>query len=165
MWILQTPSERFFKDPQQRKQVEALFNVIVPGDVMAPSAGDVNAVEYLDRLLAMSDDTYYEIPAWRKLYEQGLPALDQACAARFNGATILQATKNNLVELLDKLSQGALSGFPDGFDQKRFFEAMRNHCIEGCFVDPRWGGNAEGRMWRWFGYLQDSEETMWRYNG
>jgi gluconate 2-dehydrogenase gamma chain len=165
MWILTPPSERFFKDPQQRKQVEALFSVIVPGDTLGPSATDVDAVEYLDRLLAMDEKTYYEIPAWKDLYTKALPALDQASAAINNGATITQLSKDKLVDLLDRLSKGQLSGFPAGLDQKVFFETLRNHCIEGCFADPRWGGNKDGKMWRWFGYLQDAEETMWRYTG
>ncbi len=165
MWILHPPSERFFKDPQQRKQVEALFSVIVPGDVTGPNATDVDAVEYLDRLLAMDEKTYYEIPKWKDQYTKGLPALNQASTALNNGANIHQLAKEKLVELLDKLSKGQLSGFPEGFDQKGFFETLRNHCIEGCFADPRWGGNKDGKMWRWFGYLQESEETMWRYTG
>ena len=42
-------------------------------------------------------------------------------------------------------------------DNPAFFDLLRAHCIEGCFCDPRWGGNRDGIMWRWFDYLYRSE--------
>ena len=47
---------------------------------------------------------------------------------------------------------------PDGLDQKRVFATMRNHCIEGCFADPRWRGNRDAVMWRWLGSHGPAEE-------
>ena len=35
---------------------------------------------------------------------------------------------------------------------------MRNHCIEGCFADPRWRGNRDAVMWRWLGSHGPAEE-------
>lgn len=163
MWSLPFTTERFFT-PEQRKTVEALFSVIIPGDATAPSATDVDAAEYIDRLLKMDASVYYEIERWRGQYLAGLPALDAASAALNNGAVVRQLSKDKLIDLLDRLSKAQLSGFPDGLDQKVFFEILRNHCIEGCFADARWGGNKDNRMWRWFGYLQSPEETMWRYS-
>ena len=46
----------------------------------------------------------------------------------------------------------------EGLDQKRLFTTMRNHCIEGCFADPRWRGNREAVMWRWLGSHGPAEE-------
>jgi gluconate 2-dehydrogenase gamma chain len=163
MWSLPFTGERFFS-AEQRKEIEALFSVIVPGDATAPSATDVNAAEYIDRLLKMDASVYYEIEKWRNQYGGGLAALEAASAALNNGATIVQLSKDRLIDLLDRLSKAQLSGFPPELDQKVFFETLRNHCIEGCFADPRWGGNKDNRMWRWFGYLQPPEETMWRYS-
>jgi hypothetical protein len=91
-------------------------------------------------------------------------ALDAASAALNNGSKVAQISKDKLIDLLDKLSKSQLPGTPAGFDQSGFFETLRNHCIEGCFADPRWGGNKDNRMWRWFGYLHEPEETMWRYS-
>lgn len=163
MWGLPFTAEKFFSI-EQRKQVEALFNAIIPGDATAPSAADVNAAEYIDRLLKMEGSVYYEIDKWRNQYAAGLSALDAASAALNNGATVTQLPKDRVTDLLDRLSKSQLSSFPEGLDQKGFFETLRNHCIEGCFADPRWGGNRDNRMWRWFGYLQQPEETMWRYS-
>ena len=163
MWSLPFTGERFFT-PEQRKTVEALFSVIVPGDSTAPSATDVDAVEYVDRLLKMDDSVYYEIANWRAIYLAGLPALDAASAALNNGATVSQLSKDQLTDLLQRLSQAQLAGMPVGLDQKALFQTLRDNCIEGCFADARWGGNKENRMWRWFGYLQAPEETMWRYS-
>jgi hypothetical protein len=40
-------------------------------------------------------------------------------------------------------------------DQRQLFALLRDHCIQGCFADPRWGGNRDAAMWRWFGYLSE----------
>jgi hypothetical protein len=53
-----------------------------------------------------------------------------------------------------------LEGFVKEIDQKRLFATLRSHCIEGCFGDPRWGGNDGGAMWRWFGYTTPAEDTL-----
>jgi gluconate 2-dehydrogenase gamma chain len=38
------------------------------------------------------------------------------------------------------------------------FTTLRRHCIQGCFADPRWGGNKNKVMWRGIGYLQPAED-------
>jgi hypothetical protein len=146
----------FFSGPQ-RRQVEALFDAILPGDAGAPAAHDVGAAEFLDRLLAREPSAYYDIQAWRTLYVNGLAALDAASAALY-GRPLLDLDAGETEGLLTNLSRGSLIGFPPEVDQQRLFATFRNHCIEGCFADPRWGGNRDGLMWRWFGYLQPAEE-------
>lgn len=152
MWIL-PPSEARFFNPEQRAQVAALFEAILPGTDHSPGATDAGAVEYIDRLLALDGATYYEIPRWRELYQAALPALADAAAARY-GAPLQNLTADQLTELLGELQRGELTEVPSQVDQRRFFSVLRAGCIEGCFADPRWGGNADRVMWRWYGYLQ-----------
>lgn len=151
MWVLHTRDERFFT-PEEHKQVELLLETILPGTSTSPGATDANAAEYLDRLLAMDDSTYYELPGWRNLYKSALPAL-AAAAEQLHGTPLVQLSSDQRNNVIAKLQQGALPGM-EGIDQRVFFNVLRSHCLEGCFADPRWGGNLERVMWRWYGYLQ-----------
>src|SRR4051812_42686415 len=69
----------FFSDAQKR-QVAIIFEAIWPRGAANPGAGDAGAADYLDSLLGLDDSIYYEIPAWRPLYTDGL--------ARLNGAAL-----------------------------------------------------------------------------
>jgi len=156
MWIYQEPATRFFSSDQKR-QVAALFDAILPGGDTHPGAADADAAGYLDRLLAMDAGTYYEIPGWRTLYAAALPALDAAAqAAHSRGLAAL--SRAEVTDLLKSLEKGSLAGLPAGVDAKKLFATLRNHCIEGCFADPRWGGNKDNVIWRWYGYLETSKD-------
>lgn len=151
--------------PEQRKQLEVLFDAILPGTADSPGATDAGAAELVDRLLGAEPPTYYEVPAWRTLYVDGLAALDAACRAR-NKVPLASATPAHATELVADLAAGAIEGMPAGpagtagtagVDQHQLFGVLRAHCIEGCFADPRWGGNRNSVMWRWYGYLGPSQ--------
>jgi gluconate 2-dehydrogenase gamma chain len=150
-----SPAPRFFW-PEQRAQLDKLFEAIVPGSDDSPGATDVGAAELIDRELAIDPPAYYEVPAWRAMYVAGLAALDAACRARTQVA-LLDATPAQVHELVAMLAAGQLAGFPAGLDQAKLFGALRAHCIEGCFADPKYGGNRGGMMWRWYGYLEASK--------
>ncbi len=106
----------------------------------------------------MPASTYYEIEGWKTIYKAGLSALDAVATAQF-GKPLVGLTPAQATALMAALQAGTLQGFapPTPVDQKAFFAAMRNHCIEGCFADPRWGGNKDNVMWRWYGYLQPAQ--------
>lgn len=152
MWEHKTPSRGFFS-PDQKRQVELIFEVLMPGKADSPGATDAGAARYVDLLLAMEDATYYEIPAWRALYVAGLAMLSGACSARF-GKALDQLDPAQRLQLVTDLARGKLAGFPDPAWQTRFFSVLRGHCIEGCFADPRWGGNQNRVAWSWYGYLE-----------
>jgi len=156
MWIFREPDTRFFT-AEQLAQVAALFEGILPAGADHPGASDVDAAEYLNRLLAMDASTYYEIPAWQKLYAEALPALEAASTSLF-GTGLAALKAEQMRALLEQLSQGTLPGMPADMDSKKLFATLRSHCIEGCFADPRWGGNANKVMWRWFGYLEPAHD-------
>ncbi len=150
MWNYQE-SRATYLTPDERKQIGVLFEAILPGSATNPGATDAAAADYLDRLLATDESEYYEIKNWKPLYRAGLAMLTGQAMAKY-GRPIEQLKLEEATELLTSLSKGALTGFPSSKWQIDFFSALRNHCIEGCFSDPRWGGNRDGRMWGWYGY-------------
>jgi gluconate 2-dehydrogenase gamma chain len=156
MWCYKESDKKFFTS-DELKQVIALFEAILPGSRTNPGATDVTAAEYLDRLLAMDESEYYEIKAWKELYRAGLSILNQQAIGKY-GRPIEQLTICEVTELLTALSKGTLSG-PSPSWQLSFFSLIRGHCIEGCFSDPRWGGNRKGRMWTWYGYPNDPSRS------
>lgn len=154
--------------PEQRKQLEVLLDAILPGTQDSPGATDCGAAELVDRMLGDEPPAYYEVPAWRRLYVDGLAALDAVCRARHRVA-LADATPVLATELLADLAAGTIEGMPAGQagqvvgatmgagGQRQLFSVLRGHCIEGCFADPRWGGNRDSVMWRWYGYLGPSQ--------
>lgn len=157
MRLLNAPEPAFLND-EQRAQAAALFDALLPGAHDAPGATDAGAVDYLDSLLTRDPASYYEIQGWRDLYTSALAALDEA-ALRANGRGGLSALgREEVTALLGQLQRGEAEGLPEGLDQKRVFTTMRNHCIEGCFADPRWRGNRDAVMWRWLGSHGPAEE-------
>ncbi len=157
MKIIQPGPERYFNE-DQKADVEAIFEAILPGRPNSPGARDAQAAEYLSALLGMGDDAYYEIAGWKRDYETALPALNAASAQRYDGRSLAQLSTAEVSEMLWALSESALDSMPAGLDQKRLFAILRSHCIEGCFADPRWRGNRDGVMWRWFGYLSEAQD-------
>jgi gluconate 2-dehydrogenase gamma chain len=143
-------TDRTYLSEERRRQVAVLFEAILPGSESAPGARDCGAADFLDCMLASDESVYFEIPAWRKLYDAAIPALDAISRDRFgkglDALDVAQAT-----ELLSDLRAGQLQ-LPEGLEGPRVFTTLRGHCIEGCFSNPRWRGNRDSIMWRWIGY-------------
>jgi gluconate 2-dehydrogenase gamma chain len=157
MRLLPVPRRRYLGETG-RRQVEALFEAILPGTPTSPGARDVGAAHFLDGLLAVDGHELHEVPAWRHLYAAALPALDRVARDRFDrplaDLDVAQAT-----ELLRDLEAGRLGGgLPAGVDPRQLFATLRDHCIEGCLADPRWGGNRNRVAWRWLGYAAPAED-------
>jgi len=162
MWELVKPDTHFFT-ADQRKQVEALFEAILPGSDTNPGATDANAVEYLDTLLTMDHETYYAIPQMRQMYPVGLIVLEDAARRMFAGRGIVALTLDERTQLLEQLAAGKIEGTSFAAkDQIAFFSDLRTRCIEGCFGDARWGGNKDNVMWRWYGWTIPPEEFKTR---
>lgn len=147
--------------PQQTAMLDCLFERILPADHarQIPGARESGASGFVSQLLAMDPETYFEIPNWQRLYAAGLPALEQYAVNRHQ-KSLVDLDAAQVDELLTSLESGALAGFPAGIDQKVLFVTLRRHCIQGCFADPRWGGNKDRLMWRAIGYLQPAEDLF-----
>lgn len=150
MWEYKGPKSHFFTD-EEKQQVVAIFEAILPGGENNPGATDAGAADYLDKLLAMEDSEYYEFADWRPLYRAGLAMLNGQAQVT-SKKSLYQLKTDEMRLLLTDLKAGNLRGFPNPAFQKNFFNILRQHCIEGSFSDPRWGGNRSGLMWAWYGY-------------
>ncbi len=156
------PDTRFFTDAE-RAQVATVFRAIQPRDTARgiPGADDCDAAEFLDRLLAMRSDgpvkLHEDLGQWQAGYRGWLAALDAAATTQF-GKPLAQLGQGDATTLLDRLERGQLAGAGSAADQKRLFDTLWRHCLQGCWSDPRWGGNRNRIMWRWLGYLSDAEK-------
>jgi hypothetical protein len=157
MRIFQPGPERFLS-ADEKAALAALFEAILPGDEHSPGARDADAAEYVSVLLAQPASTYYEIPAWQALYRAALPALEAAGSAANGGRRLAELSVPEATALLSSLAAGSLGGMAPEIDQRKLFATLRAHCIEACFADPRWGGNRDAVIWRWFGYLEPARE-------
>ena len=148
-------------DGSQLATLDRLFDGILPADHarQIPSAREARASRFVSRLLAMDPSVYVEIPSWKALYPRALVALDGYATQKY-GKAVAGLDDASLIELLVGLESGALPGLPADLDQKVVFTTLRRHCIQGCFADPRWGGNEDKVMWRAMGYLQPAEDLF-----
>jgi gluconate 2-dehydrogenase gamma chain len=155
-WLKKPP--KGFLTAGQIEMLDRLFEGILPSDPSRhiPGAPDARASDFVSQLLAMGADTYWEIPAWGQLYKDGLAALDHYARGKYQ-APLVKLNNSEIHEVLAGLEAGLLSNLT--LDQKLFFTTMRRHCIQGCFADPRWGGNKDRIMWRAIGYLQQAEDV------
>lgn len=138
--------------PEQLSQLAVLMDRLMPGDAQRgiPSAGEVGAASFVSRLLGRTADVYREIPAWRELYPAALAGLDGYARSRF-GRPLTELTPAEIDGLLAGLADSGLPGI-GAADQKLWFKTLLRHCYQGCFGDPRWGGNRGAKMWRAIGY-------------
>lgn len=152
------PPSRGYLTDVEREQLDVLFGCILPGDHLRqiPSAREAGASIFVDKLLARDASVYWEIPNWRTLYRVGLSALDDYAKATFQRA-LVELSGEQLDQIMSQLESASLVGMASSVDQRAFFTALRRHCIQGCFADPRWGGNTGKLMWRAIGYLQPPE--------
>jgi Gluconate 2-dehydrogenase subunit 3 len=129
-------------DAERRAVLDAVLERLLPGDEHGPGALELGAGEYVVRALDA------EHRGDRDAYERGLDAFDEGARAR--GADGFAALEVGARDEL--LTQAERDGDP-------FFELVRRHAIEGCFGDPRWGGNIGGAGWELLGY--PGPRTAW----
>lgn len=157
---LQKPAREFLT-PQEIKQLDAIFRRILPEDTgrQIPGAVAAGASNFVSQLLAMDDSVYLEIKDWRTLYRAALPALNDYCKRTY-GTALPEADDKTVNEILASLEVGTLAGLPPTMKPQVVFKTFLRHCIQGCFADPRWGGNKDKIMWRAIGYLQPPEDLL-----
>ncbi|WP_432783364.1 gluconate 2-dehydrogenase subunit 3 family protein [Pseudomonas corrugata] len=138
--------------PEQLAQLAVLMDRLLPGDARRgiPSAGEVGAANFVSRLLGRTPDVYHETSAWRTLYPIALAGLDGYALSQF-GRPLTGLTQAEVDFVLNGLQVSGLPGIAAA-DQKVWFKTLLRHCYQGCFGDPRWGGNRGAKMWRAIGY-------------
>lgn len=115
----------------QRSALHAALDCLLPPGEDGPGAVALGAGSYIERALGA------ELAGSLEAYEHGLDALD-AQALAVHGARFAALGSRQRDEVLG--------------DAGEFLELLRTHAIEGCFGDPRWGGNADGAGWALLGY-------------
>ena len=121
----------------RRAALLAALECLLPADEQGPGAVALGAGAYVERALGAEHGDSLEA------YERGLDALD-ARALAVHGARFAALGAQARDEVLGEA--GA------------FLELLRSHAIEGCFGDPRWGGNAGGAGWALLGYPGPREQ-------
>lgn len=152
-----------FLTPEQEAGVAALFRAIQPSDAARgiPGADDAGAARYLGLLLARDPDgplrIHVDLPSWRTNYPKWLASLDVIARDRF-AKPLSDIDSTQAGALITEMEAGTLAGF-DGTPRSAFITIWR-HCLQGCWSDPRWGGNADRIMWRWLGHLYDPQQVQ-----
>lgn len=161
MWILPEQTTEFL-NANQKAQLTVLFKALQPGDATrhVPDAEEAGAVRFINLLLARDEAVFEDITKWKILYPKALSALDQQSLSIHN-KHLEELTAGESNALIAALEAGTLNSFQfnnEAIDQAGLFDMLRRHCIQGCFADPRWGGNNNGVMWKWFGYQEETKE-------
>jgi len=148
----------FFTE-KELKQVIVLFEPLFPAnhEKGIPGATDAKAAKFLSQLLALGEEEYFKIPIWRTVYREGLPLIDKASQKEFSN-DLISLSFEEAHKLVERLEKGQLVGLPDSFNQNNFFDLLLEHCLKGCFSDPRWGGNSNGIMWKWLGWIEPAQD-------
>jgi gluconate 2-dehydrogenase gamma chain len=125
-----------FLSDAQASTLAALCDRIVPADDF-PSASQAGAVTYIDRQLARTYRRY------RNDYRDGLGQADAMSRKRF-GRDLAALLAQQQVEIAGAIEQ----------QNRRFFDLVRNHTLEGYYGSPRHGGNRDAVSWRMLGLAE-----------
>jgi len=125
-----------FLSDAQALTLAALCDQIVPGDDF-PVASEAGVVTYIDRQLARTYRRH------RNAYRDGLDQANAISRKRFGrDLTVLPAQQ-----------QAEIAGAIEK-QNRRFFDLLRNHTLEGYYGSPRHGGNRDAVSWRMLGLAQ-----------
>jgi len=149
--------------PAQEAGLAALFRAIQPSDPERgiPGADEAGAAHFVGLLLARDPDgpvrIHPDLAAWQNAYPGWLAELETIAQGRFS-VSLADCDVGQAGELIAALEGGTLKGFSG--DQGKAFGTLWRHCLQGCWSDPRWGGNRDRIMWRWLGHLYDPQNVV-----
>lgn len=133
-----------FLTPAEAVLLNALCERIIPTD-QDPGAAWANVAHFIDNKLV---GFYREYQA---LYRNGLAAVEQS-SRTLHGKSLIELTAAQQDELLTRLEGGQLPADAwNGVDQKKFFDRLVDHTMQGFYGPPRHGGNREAISWRMLG--------------
>ena len=124
---------------QQGILLEILADRIIPPDTRNPGGNAAGVPGFIDRQLAQ------HLSATQPMYEVCLPALKDACRARYKGLfTELRAIDQTAY--LTDIDAGLYDEAPErhlwgDYTPSAFFSVLVDHCMMGFYGDPKHGGN------------------------
>ncbi|OCX66450.1 dehydrogenase [Thioclava sp. SK-1] len=157
-------------DDTAERTISAVFDRLIPGDELGPSATEAGCVDFLDAQLAdrfgagaslyregpkrANEDDLMQTPQFiatpRERYATGLRALEAYAQAR-DGASFADLQPNRQDEILRGMEDGSVQ-LDDAVNTKAFFELMLQNVREGYFSDPIYGGNRDMAGWKLIGF-------------
>ncbi len=157
----QHPADGFL-NTEEVTQLDRIMDRLLPEDPIRqiPGALRAGASQYVSLLLAKTVATYVEIPDWQKLYRSSLQLLNNWSIATYSTPLAL-LDEMKIDDLIRGLEAGNLINVALSPSQQQIlFKTFLRHMQQGCFGDPRWGGNKDKIMWRAMGYLQQPETAI-----
>ncbi|MFB3904803.1 MAG: gluconate 2-dehydrogenase subunit 3 family protein [Acidobacteriota bacterium] len=123
-----------FLTQTEAELVNLISDQIIPRD-QDPGAIDAGVVYFIDKQLAGPYQRF------QRDYREGLVAVEQTCASMY-GKNFAQLSWNQQTRVLQALESGPSA---------RFFEMIRDHCMQGFYGSPRHGGNKDYVSYRMLG--------------
>jgi len=131
-WGRQRNSWMFLNENNART-LAAMCDQIIPADKF-PSASEAGVLNYIDIQLTRHYRRH------QKAYAEGLAHADSTSIKRF-GLPLADASPNQQLEVVGAAEK----------NERKFFELVRNHTMEGYYGSPRHGGNRDAVSWRMVG--------------
>ncbi len=140
---------RFFTE-EEAKIIQAAAARIIPTDECGPGATEAGVVVYIDRQLASG----YGTDKYR--YTKGPWVEADETIFGYQGRSTPQDTYRAGIGLLGKdftaLSPEEQDRRLEKLERTRFFQMLRDHCVEGLMCDPMHKGNKNMVGWKLIGY-------------
>jgi len=127
---------RDFLSDGQALTLAAICDRIIPADDF-PSASQAGVITYIDRQLARTYRRH------RNTYRDGLEQADAISGNRF-GRNLAAASAPQQVEIVSAIER----------QNRKFFDLVRSHTLEGYYGSPRHGGNRDAASWRMLGLAE-----------
>ena len=125
-----------FLTNNQARTLGSLCDQIIPADNF-PSASQAGVIVYIDRQLARHYRRHQDA------YREGLKQIETMSRVRF-GASLADCSPAQQIEM----------AFAFEKENRRFFELVRQHTMEGYYGSPRHGGNRDAVSWRMLGIAE-----------
>ena len=122
-----------FLSEEQARTLAAICDQIVPANDF-PSATQAGVLTYIDRQL------FRHYRRHRDAYRSGLEQAHAMSMKRF-GVDLAALSAQQQLEVVSAIEQ----------QDRRFFDLVRSHTLEGYYGSPRHGGNRDAVSWRMLG--------------
>ena len=121
--------------PLQWRTLDAAVRRLLPSAPGSPGAEDVNAISYLDRVLAEDD------------IDAGLRSRIRRGADRLHAFARTQEVE--YAALSSSLQDAGLESLKEAWEDELSLRAILAFTLEAFLGDPRHGGNPDGIAWAW----------------